>query len=219
MDRSRLAMLLPELNKNGNSFKKIVEVMLNGTYVASLEGMMLRMNECVRNAFEKGIEEYVNNKDKEDALTHALENIELLLFTSGTDKEKIQGKFFVEEFFNFLREMLAATKHPEGFILEYFKGHSIEYQIELLKKYMRHIMKLFTNTAIHQTKMLTQFNSQTKKIEITSEDIKLLAIRYSESDFFKKQKKVLNPDLIILENYLALLMNHVSFHTTNSKTK
>jgi len=212
--------MLPELNKNSNSVKRVLEAMLNKTYVASLGEMMSRMNECVRNAFEKGIEEFAANKDKEDALIRALESIGVVLFTSDANKEKIIGKFFVENFFNFLREMLAATKHTENFVLEYFKGCSIDYQIELLKKYMRHIMKFFSNTAIHQTKILTQYISQAKKIEMNNEDVKLLTIRYPESSFFKsQQEKVPNPDLAVLEEYISLLMNNVPLCIINSKTE
>lgn len=212
VDRNKMAAVLAELNKNGK-VSESVDQMLNKAYVISLGETLSKVNECIRNAFEKGIEEYVAKKDQENALSEALESIGGSLFTSDTEKEKVIGRFFAEEFFDYLRGILVAARHPENFVVEYFKSHSVEYQVELLKKYMRYVMRVFSNTAIHQVKILKQFNSPTikvKGIEMSEETRASLAARYPESGFFRRHKdKTVNPDLPVLDNYMALMMSFV----------
>ena len=181
----------------------------------SLEDMFFKINECIRNAFEIGAEKYYFNVDKENYIMNALEFIGGLLFTSDSSQENFVAKTFSENFFNFYKEALYVKDDQKNFTQDYFKNQPIEYQIELIKKYMRFIMSSFTNIVIHQTKMLREFDTpriKAKPIIINEELGKLLEERYPVNLFFCKfPGKSENPDLIILDEYVQVLINNVKF--------
>lgn len=142
--------------------------------MASLEPFIIKINEFIRNSFASCISEILNSpKPSEmDVFENAVGRLGILLHSTCIDIKQISkflfrkqvgpkdiaiGQLFLQSFYNYQENLFNNPEMKCNFGREYIQGHSIEYRVELLKKYMRHMMSQYSATALIQGEMLAQF--------------------------------------------------------------
>lgn len=209
-------------------FSKFSDISIyNKTYVTSLEIYIAKINEYIRNTFSKCIGEAEKIPDNEKFIENILHKIGLLLFNpnlsieNATNNEKFIMQNFVDNFYKFLNSTFCAEDMTFNFIQQIIKTCSKpEYLHELLKKYMRFIMKKYTLYAQSQLNMLSQFLPKTdfEKSKFIfpprKEDLESQSIFYPINDFFTRTpKRTINPDIEPIELFIENLMSKVFFYS------
>ncbi len=211
-----------------NAQKTELDPKLNRSYVSSLGDFFSAVNENIRNVFSIMMEQSLPPAG--GCLVDIRSTLRMMgagLWTScGISGELTKADAFVSDsfasgFFEYINLALGTPEVPGNFAAEYVAGFPVSYQVELMKKYMRKLMLTYSSTAICQEKMLAEFGRDAASaLKVSEEVAKMQAERYPKNGFFDQQPaRTVNPDLAVLESYLAVVMSDVKVSVTINRTR